>query len=129
MSKQNDPKPALLTRTEIAWLLGEKQVSKAYEYYLKHSIKEKLQTLTELELPLLRKKRLLSTSLDLSVCSKNLSANSKVNDKNNKLTKDFPIQRDWSSGQDIGFPSQLRGFESRIPHQKCSNMCIINELK
>ncbi len=56
-------------------LLGKKQVSKAYEYYLKHSIKEKLQTLTELELPLLIERGMIQDNLDLSVYSKNLSAN------------------------------------------------------
>ncbi len=70
-------KPALLTRSEIEWLLGKKEVSKSYEYYLKHSIKEKLHTLTELELPLLNEKGMIQDSLDLSAYSKNLSANSK----------------------------------------------------
>ncbi len=46
-------KPALLTRAEIDWLLGNKQVSKLYERKLRHSINKKIQTLTELELPLL----------------------------------------------------------------------------
>ena len=45
--------PALLTRSEIEWLLGNKQVSKLYERKIRHSIKKKIQTLTELEIPLL----------------------------------------------------------------------------
>lgn len=77
MNDMTDIKPALLTRSEIDWLLGKKNVSKAYEYYLRHSIKRKLQSLTELELPILKEKGLLDNSLDLSVYSKNLSANSK----------------------------------------------------
>jgi hypothetical protein len=45
--------PALLTRSEIEWLLGKKRVSKSYERKFRHSIKKKIETLTELELPLL----------------------------------------------------------------------------
>jgi hypothetical protein len=43
----------LLTKSEIEWLLGNKQVSKLYERKITHSIKKKIQTLTELEIPLL----------------------------------------------------------------------------
>ena len=73
----NEIKPALLTRTEIEWLLGKKHVSKAYEYYLKHSIKEKLRTLTELEIPLLKQKGMIGDAVQLSTNSNNLRANSK----------------------------------------------------
>jgi hypothetical protein len=45
--------PALLTRTEIDWLLGNKEVSKLYERKIRYSIKKKIETLTELEIPLL----------------------------------------------------------------------------
>jgi hypothetical protein len=45
--------PALLTRSEIDWLLGNKEVSKLYERKLRYSIKKKIETLTELEIPLL----------------------------------------------------------------------------
>ena len=57
-------------------------VSDAYEYYLKHSIKEKLQTLAELELPLLKEKGLLKQVNELSTNSKILRANSKVIEQN-----------------------------------------------
>jgi hypothetical protein len=43
----------LLTRSEIEWLLGNKQVSKLYERKIRHAIKKKIETLTELEFPLL----------------------------------------------------------------------------
>ena len=73
-------------------------------------LEERFWIFTKLELPLLAKKGLIPDNLDLT-----------TNGKGNKLTEDLPIRRDWSSGQDIGFPSpcgesQLRGFESRIPH-------------
>jgi hypothetical protein len=45
--------PALLTNTEIEWLLGKIKVSKSFEYKMRNSIKRKVQTLTEFELPLL----------------------------------------------------------------------------
>jgi hypothetical protein len=78
MNIDNSIKPALLTRTEIEWLLGKKQVSKSYEYYMRSSIKKKLRTWKELELPMLMEKGLIQDNLDLSIYSKNLSANSKV---------------------------------------------------
>jgi hypothetical protein len=45
--------PALLTRAEIDWLLGNKEVSKLYERKIRCLIKKKIETLTELEIPLL----------------------------------------------------------------------------
>lgn len=44
---------ALLTPSEIAWLKGEKQVSKGYARFLRHSIHRKLAILADVELPLL----------------------------------------------------------------------------
>ncbi len=73
----NEIKPALLTRSEVDWLSGKKQVSKSYEYYMKNMVRSKLKTLVELELPLLIE-RGFSDSIDLSVFTKNLSANSKI---------------------------------------------------
>ena len=71
--------PALLTRTEIDWLLGKIKVSKSYEYKLKSSIKRKIKNFRNLELPLLAKKGFISHDLDLTVFTKNLSANSNDN--------------------------------------------------
>src|SRR5690606_23842062 len=53
--------PALLTRTEIDWLLGKKSVSKNYEYKMKSNIKNRLRILNELELPLLMKKGIIGS--------------------------------------------------------------------
>jgi hypothetical protein len=44
---------ALLTRKERDWLLGNRDLSKSHEYKLKSSIKKKIQTFVNLELPLL----------------------------------------------------------------------------
>ena len=46
-------KPYLLTKTEIDLLSGKAQLSKTYEYKIKSTIKSKLKTLSEFELPLI----------------------------------------------------------------------------
>ena len=56
VQKINDTKLVLLSKTELQWLLGDIKVSKSFEYKIKSRIKRKIQTLTELELPLLVKK-------------------------------------------------------------------------
>jgi hypothetical protein len=52
--------PVLLSKSELLWLLGDIKVSKSFEYKIKSSIKKKIQTLTELELPLLAKNNFFS---------------------------------------------------------------------
>ena len=84
-----DIKPALLTKSEIEWLLGKIQVSKSYEYKIKSIIRNKVKTLTELELPLLKEKGLIWTSLDLTTNGKILTANGK--DKVSLLSADVQI--------------------------------------
>jgi hypothetical protein len=49
-----------LSRSELEWLCGDIKVSKSFEYKIKSSIKRKIQTLTELELPLLVKNNFFS---------------------------------------------------------------------
>jgi len=44
---------SLLSKAEVQYIIGTKQVSKSYEYKLKSVIKKKLSTLIEKELPLL----------------------------------------------------------------------------
>jgi hypothetical protein len=51
----------LLSSSELRWLLGNINVSKSFEYKIKSSIKRKIQTLTELELPLLIKNNFFAT--------------------------------------------------------------------
>jgi hypothetical protein len=45
--------PALLTKIEIQWLLGNVQPSRGYERKIRYSINRKITTLTKLEIPLL----------------------------------------------------------------------------
>lgn len=49
-SLASDIKPALLTRSEIEWLFGDKQVSNNYARFMKSAIKDKLKTFFELEM-------------------------------------------------------------------------------
>jgi hypothetical protein len=72
--------PALLTKTEIEWLLGNAQVSKGYEYRIKSDIKRKLKTFQQLELPLLQKHRYTLDLLSLTANPQNLSANPQTPD-------------------------------------------------
>ena len=58
----NDTKPALLSKSELQLLLGNVKFSKPFEYKMKNNIKRKIQTLTELELPLLIKNNFLVNS-------------------------------------------------------------------
>ena len=71
--------PALLTRTEIEWLLGNAQVSKGYEYRIKSDIKRKLKTFQRLELPLLQKHGY-TLDVGLPINPQNLSANPQTPD-------------------------------------------------
>ena len=98
--------PALLTRTEIKWLLGNDKVSKPYEYRIKSDIKKKIKTFTDLELPLLLKRRIID-SLDLSIFTQNL--------RTNPQTKDQIIPQ---PSQDIENCAQMvgrKGFEPSNP--------------
>ena len=51
----NNFQPVLLSNSELRWLLGDINVSKSFGYKIKSSIRRKIQTFTELELPLLVK--------------------------------------------------------------------------
>ena len=53
--KSNCSSPAILSKSELRWLLGDINISKSFEYKIKSSIRRKIQTFTELELPLLVK--------------------------------------------------------------------------
>jgi hypothetical protein len=57
---------SLLSKAEVQFLQGQKQVSKSYEYKLKSIIKKKISLLVDKELPLLAK---LFTEFDFAVTS------------------------------------------------------------
>jgi len=88
----DNPKPAILTRTEIDWLSGRVKVSKSYEYRIKSDIRKKMKTFTDLELPLLLEKKIID-NFDLSKYTQNLRTNPQTNDHNyTQLSSDIQIQ-------------------------------------
>ena len=62
---------SLLSKSEVQFLRGNKEISKSYEYKLKSIIKKKLANLIEKELPLLDS---LFPNLDLTKFSKNFDS-------------------------------------------------------
>ncbi len=55
-------RPSLLTKTVLAWLLGNIQVSGIYNRKIKSQIRKKINNFQHVELPLLIEKELLSFS-------------------------------------------------------------------
>ena len=53
----------LLNKSEIDWLLNNKQLSKYFEYKIKSTIKKKIDKLLNFELPLLIQKKILDKQL------------------------------------------------------------------
>ena len=78
----SDTKPALLTKTELEWLLGRVKVSKTYQYRIKSDLKKKLKTFTELEIPLLIKKGIIDSSR-LRITTQNLMISPQTNSHSN----------------------------------------------
>lgn len=81
--------PAILTRTEIEWLLGKVKVSKPYEYRIKSDIRKKMKTFTDLELPLLIKHRIIDDT-DLSKYAQNLRTNPQINNDHFPINSSIP---------------------------------------
>ena len=72
----NSHTTAILTRAEIEWLNGLKDVSKTHEYKMKSVIRKKLDTLANTELPLIEKSGFFYN--DLTKFGKKLTDYSKV---------------------------------------------------
>ena len=72
----NSSKMVFLSKSEKDWLVGSKSISKTYEYKIKSTIRKKLNTLYNFELPLIQNSPVFSN--DLTVFSKDLTAFSKV---------------------------------------------------
>jgi hypothetical protein len=95
---------ALLTKTELEWLLGKIQVSKVYEYRIKSDIKKKLQTFQKSELPLLMEKGFISPSSynsSLSVYTQNLSANPQMHESTKEARIEPLKTKQGSLGRDL----------------------------
>jgi hypothetical protein len=83
-------KRAILTNSELEWLIGKKKVSKLYEYRLRSDIKKKIQIFQESELPLLAHYGFLHK---LSMFTQ-LSANTQMSTstgKINSIEKEYPL--------------------------------------
>jgi hypothetical protein len=112
--------PALLTRTEIEWLLNNINISKAYEYRIKSDIKKKLKTFTEQEIPLLLKKGIIDNH-DLSISTQNLRTNPQIDNQNlsvNSLTIENCAQKEWA-GRDLNprTPPCQGGILTKLDHR------------
>ena len=95
---------ALLTKSELAWLVGKIQVSKVYEYRIKSDIKKKLQTFQQLELPLLMEKGFISPSNNnnsLSVYTQNLCANPQLHESTKEARIEPFKTKEGSLGRDL----------------------------
>ena len=74
-------KDALLTKTELEWLLGRIKISKQYEYRIKSDIRKKLKIFQELELSTLLKSGLVNNERNTSQFTQDLSANPHSNER------------------------------------------------
>ena len=123
MTQYNFP-PALLTRTEIKWLLNQVKVSNAYQYRIKSDIKKKLKTFTELEIPLLVKQGFLDCN-NLSKYTQNLMTNPQNNNQDNSVNSSIiEIQYQNMVGRE-GFepsnPAMSRRYLNQArPPARCS---------
>ena len=72
--KEEKIRPAILTRTELQWLLGNIKISKIHEYRIKSDIRKKLKTFAEIEIPILIQKGFMDTN-NLSIFPQNLITN------------------------------------------------------
>ena len=59
----SNTKLTLLTPTELEWLLGNKLLSKSFEYKIKSTIKKKINKFLSFELPLLIQNQILAKQL------------------------------------------------------------------
>jgi hypothetical protein len=91
LDKNTKIKLSLLTRSELDWLLGNNViVSKSYQYKMKSSIRRKLQTFFNLELPLLQKSGIISD--DLTLFGKDLTTIGKVDNSINPANLQIQTQ-------------------------------------
>jgi hypothetical protein len=66
MSEDMQHHTALLTRSEIEWLLGKRQLSKSYERKMRAVLKKKLRTWEQVERPLLEAHGFLGATISSS---------------------------------------------------------------
>ena len=109
---------SILSRAEVQYLQGARQVSKSYEYKLKSIIKKKIATLLENELPLLSQ---LFPNLDLTKFSKSLDSDKELDD----LTKIGKVKSENHDFIDINKMLDFIPQESINDHKKpCKSILI-----
>ena len=113
-------KPALLTRTEIEWLVNKVKISKAYEYRIKSDIRKKIKTFTELEMPLLVEKGFFENS-SLSKYTQNLMTNPQINNQNLPINSSNieNCAQIWWAGRDLNprTPPCQGGILTKLDHR------------
>ena len=99
---------SFLSRTELEWLLGEKQLSGSYNRKIKSQIKKKVENFEKFELPLLLEKGLLSLS---SVTKYGNGVTKFSNGENNSLSssndKHYLLYGKYSLGREFQHVSIL----------------------
>jgi hypothetical protein len=112
--------PALLTRTEIEWLLNNVNISKAYEYRIKSDIKKKLKIFAELEMPLLLEKGIIDNH-DLSKYTQNLRTNPQIDNQNFSINSSNieNCAQKWWAGRDLNprTPPCQGGILTKLDHR------------
>ena len=88
---------AILTRGETEWLNGSKYVSKTHEYKMKSTIRKKLDSLVNIELPLIEKSGFFYN--DLTIFGKILTDYSKIEKSN--ITNIVNCAQKSSLGRDL----------------------------
>ena len=63
LAYDNSQELSLLSKTELEWLLGKKQLSKSFEYKIKSTVKKKINKFLNFELPLLIHNEILDKQL------------------------------------------------------------------
>ena len=95
MIRSDIVKSAILTKSELDWLIGNNSnISKSYGYKMKSEIRRKLRIFGNLEFPLIQKSGIFSE--DLTAFGKNLTVNGKVNNSISSLNNEIPSQIWWA---------------------------------
>ena len=92
----------MLSKAEILYLQGQKQVSKSFEYKIKHSIKRKVASFLNTELPLLQENHI----LDLT----SIKSLGKAKVAGSIPAQGFLLSFVYEKKDDLGFFEQYTGF-------------------
>ena len=117
MAHNNQQEISLLSKTELEWLLGNKQLSSSYNRKIKSQIRKKTENFENFELPLLLEKGLISLS---TVTKFSNGATKFSNTQNHHTTKNDENQRISAQNQSLGrdFPCDSTLLDSRpFPYQ------------